>query len=176
MRLDWKIYVIAAGALLLGLMILFLEKVFFFLIIALATILVAIVLRFVPPLKYLGIELVTLSTMLVGIVYGPVLGGIYAVTILLAHLIIGDYYIGAFLAWVVPLYISLGIASGILGGNLIGVLGVMVIAGINALSLFLTFIGESERVAKEMPYVIGNTLINSVLILNVLGVIVNFMI
>lgn len=75
MKLDWKIYSILAGILVLTVMVLLLKKFFFFFAIILATALLALILRFLYPVKYLGIELVTLSTILVGVVYGPVIGG-----------------------------------------------------------------------------------------------------
>lgn len=174
MKLDWKIYAVGIGILLLAAMILFLEKVFFFLIITLATLLLALVLRFLHPVKYLGIELITLSTMLVGVVYGPVTGGVYAFTILLAHLIVGDYYIGTYLMWIVPEYVLLGVLSGIFGTGIIGPLGVSFIIGLNLLSLFFTFVGENERFVKELPFAVGNAIINSVIFIQFFSSIVNF--
>lgn len=173
-KLDWKVYSIVVGILLLTVMVLFLEKLFFFLAITLATVLLAVILGFVQPLKYLGIELVTLSAMLVGLVYGPIIGGVYAFTILLVHLILGRYYMGAFLAWVIPEYILLGVLSGILRATIIGPIGVSLIFGINILNLLFTFFGENERVVKELPYAIGNTIINSILLIKFFSSIVNF--
>lgn len=173
-KLDWKIYSIAAGILLLGVLVIFLEKFFFFLVIALATILLAVVLGFFQPVKYIGIELVTLSTMLIGVVYGPVIGGIYAFTILLVHLILGRYYMGPYLSWVIPEYILLGVLSGIFRTSIFGPLGVSFIIGLNLLSLFFTFVVENDRVAKELPYAIGNIAINSALFLQFFSSVVNF--
>jgi len=174
MKLDWKVYSIVAGVLLLSLMVILLKKFFFFLIIITLTSLVAFILRFLHPAKYLGIELVTLSTMLAGIVYGPVIGGIYGFIVLLTHLILGDYYIGAYLMWLIPEYTLLGILSGIFGVGIIGHLGVSFIIGLNLLNLVLTFVGENERFFKELPYAIGNSLINSVILIQFFSSIVNF--
>ena len=173
-KLGWKIYLMIAAILLLGGMVIFLEKFFFFLVIAAAALLVAIVLRFFKVLKYMGVELVTLSTMIIGVVHGPVIGGIYGFTILLAHLIIGDYYTGNYLMWAIPLYALLGVLSGIFGTSLIGFLGVSFIIGLDLISLFFTFIGESDRLGKELPYIIGNILINSILFVQFFGSVVNF--
>lgn len=173
-KLGWKIYLMVAAILLLGVTVIFLEKFFFFLVIAATALLVAVVLRFFQALKYIGVELVTLSTMVVGVVYGPVIGGVYAFTILLVHLIIGDYYTGNYLMWVVPLYVLLGVLSGILGTNLVGFLGVFFIIGLDLLSLFFTFVGESDRLGKEVPYIVGNILINSILFVQFFGPVVNF--
>jgi len=174
MKLDWKIYAVGIGIILLAVMILFLEKVFFFLIIALATLLLALILRFLHPVKYLGIELITLSTMLVGVVYGPVTGGIYGFTILLAHLIVGNYYIGTYLMWLLPEYVLLGILAGIFGTGLIGPLGVSFIIGMNLLNALFTLVGENERFVKELPFAIGNAIINSVIFIQFFSSIVNF--
>lgn len=174
MKLNWKIYSIAGGILFLAIMLLFLEKVFFFLVIFLATVLVAAVLGFVQPLKYLGVELVTLSTMVIGVVYGPVVGGLYALVILPIHFILGQYYIGTFLAWVVPEYILLGVLSGVLRSGIIGTLGVSFIIGLNLLNLFLTFLAESDRIGKELPFVVGNIAINSIIFYQFFGSLVDF--
>lgn len=174
MKLDWKIYSILAGILILTVMVLFLKKFFFFFAIILATSLLALILRFLHPIKYLGIELVTLSTMLVGVVYGPVIGGVYAFVMLLMHLILGDYYIGTYLIWLIPEYILLGVLSGIFGSGIIGHLGVAFIIGMNALNLFFTFLGENERFMKELPFAIGNSIINSVILIQFFNSIVTF--
>ena len=173
-EVDWKVYSSVVGILLLCILALFLHKVFFFLVIVFATALVGLILRFLQPLKYLGIELVTLSTMVVGAVYGPIIGGLYAFTLLLTHLILGDYYIGTFLVWIIPEYILLGVLSGIFGSSLLGPLGVLLIVGLNSMSLFFTLIGETERFGKEMPYAIGNTIINSILFIQFFSTIVHF--
>lgn len=174
MKLDWKIYSIAIGILMLVAMAIFLKKFFFFLVISLATVMLALILRFLHPVKYLGVELITLSTILVGVVYGPIVGGLYAFVMLLMHLILGDYYIGTYLVWIMPEYILLGILSGLFGTGIIGPLGVAFIIGMNVLNLFFTFLGENERFAKELPYAIGNSIINSVILVQFLGLIVNF--
>ena len=173
-KLDWKVYAVIIGVLLSALFVAFLEKVFFFLVVSAATALLAIILRFAHPAKYLGIELVTMSTMFVGVVYGPVLGGLYAFTMLLVHLIVGDYYMGAYLMWVAPEYILLGVLSGIFGTGVIGPLGISFIIGINLLNLFFTFVGENERFFKELPYAVGNSVINSIILVKVFGSIVGF--
>ncbi len=175
MKLDWKIYAAIIGLLVLGVMIFFLKKFFFFLAIISATALLAGILKFLHPVKYTGLELVTSSTMLVGIVYGPVIGGIYGFTMMLVHLILGDYYIGAYLMWLLPEYVLLGILSGILGTEIIGFIGVFFIAGLNLLNLFFTFVGENERFVKELPFAIGNIIINSFILLQFFSSIVNFL-
>ncbi len=174
MKLDWKIYSLVVGLLLLATMILFLEKVFFFLIITLATVIVAAVLGFLQPLKYVGIELVTLSTMLVGVIYGPVIGGLYGFTILLIHFMLGRYYMGTFVTWVLPEYALLGVLSGIFRTNIIGILGLSFIVGLNILNLLLTFIAETDRVGKELPYTIGNIALNSIVFIQFFSLIVKF--
>lgn len=174
MKLDWKIYAIAIGLLLLAGLILFLEKLFFFLVLTLLTVLVSLILRYLQPLKYMGIELATLSTILVGVVYGPVIGGVYGFTILLIHLILGHYYMGSYLIWVIPEYILLGILSGIFKNELSAILGLFLIVGINVLNMFLTSIAESDRVARLLPYAIGNSIINSVIFIQFFDQIVAF--
>ncbi len=174
MNIDWKTYSIVGGSLLLIITLFFLEKVFFFFVITIAALLLAVILGLFPPLKYAGLELVTSSTILVGIIYGPVLGGIYGFTMLLAHLVIGQYYIGPYLTWVLPEFILLGIFSGIFKGSMIGPVGVAFVIGINLISMLFTFLVEKDRVGKELPYVIGNVMINSFLITQAFTPIINW--
>lgn len=166
MKVDWKIYSAVAGIFILTALIFFLEKVFFFLLTIVATFTVALILGFFQPLKYLGIELVTLSTMFVGVVYGPVIGGIYGFVSLISHLIIGRYYTGTYLTWILPEYVAIGVLAGILKSAIIGPVGLFIIAGLNITNLVLTSLVESERVGKHFPYAIGNTIINSILFIN----------
>lgn len=93
---------------------------------------------------------------------------------LLAHLILGDYYIGTYLIWLIPEYILLGVLSGIFETGIIGPLGVAFIIGMNALNLFFTFLGENERFMKELPFAIGNSIINSVILIQFFNSIVTF--
>lgn len=176
MKLDWKIHSLVLGFLILCVFGFFLEKVFFFFLTILVTLLLALLLRFLQPLKYVGIELVTLSTIFVGIVYGPVFGGLYGFIVTIAHFMIGHYYIGSYLTWVLPEYVALGILSGILKTGIIGPIGVSVIIGINLINLLLTFLFEREQAGKLMPFIIGNITINSLLFIQFFEAIVNFVI
>ena len=170
---DWKVYSVLIGIALLGFVALFLHKLFFFLVISLATSLVALILRFVKPLKYMGIELVTLSTMLVGASYGPIIGGIYAFTLLLTHLVLGDYYIGVYLIWVLPEYVLLGVMSGVFASNLDSI-GIAFVIGMNIMNLIFTYLNENDRFFKELPYAIGNSLINSFLFVQFFAAVLQF--
>ncbi len=76
--------------------------------------------------------------------------------------------------WIIPGYILLGVLSGIFGTGIIGPLGVSFIIGMNMLNLFFTFLGENERFMKELPYVIGNSIINSVILIQFFSSIVSF--
>ena len=162
MKHDWKSYSVIAGVIVIGLMSLFFHNVLFFLLITLATVLLALILGFFEPLKYTGLELITLTTMLVGVVYGPWLGGLYGLIMLIVHLVLGRYYISQYVIWLVPEYIALGMFSGILGlQNLSGTLGLSFIIGMNVVNLILTAVTETERVVNLLPYAIGNSIINS---------------
>ncbi len=172
MNIDWKVYSALAGVALLVLMALFINKLFFFLIISLATVLVALILRFGKPLKYMGVELITLTTMIVGAAYGPIIGGVYAFSFLLIQLVLGDYYIGTYLVWVLPEYVLLGVISGVFASNLNSI-GIVLIIGLNVTNLIFTFLSENERFFKELPYAIGNSMINSVLFMQFFASVIN---
>lgn len=159
MKLDWKIYLLIASILALGIFVIFLQKVMIFLMFIILTCAVALFVRFVPILKYAGIEFITLSTIFVGFIYGPVIGAVYGTALLLAHLLIGDYYIGVYLVWLIPEYALLGFLSGAFN-SIISSLSLFLIVGMNVLNLILTGFLEGDRLGKHLPYVIGNIVIN----------------
>ncbi len=165
MRLDWKVYLIIVGILLLGIFAIFLKNILVFVMFVILTCAVALFVRFVPILKYIGLELITLTTIFAGVIYGPVVGGIYGLVLLLAHLLLGEYYIGVYVVWLIPEYILLGILSGT-SSNIGGILGISFIVIMNVLNLIFTAFTEGERLGRHVPYVIGNIVINcAVLIL-----------
>ena len=159
MKFDWKIYLLIAGILVFGVFAIFLQKVMVFIMFILLTCSIALFVRFVPVLKYIGVEFITLSTIFIGFIYGPVTGVVYGTAFLLAHLLIGDYYIGVYLVWLLPEYALLGFLSGVFSSS-ISSLSLFLIVGMNALNLILTGFLEGDRLGKHLPYVVGNIVIN----------------
>lgn len=159
MKFDWKIYLLIASILVLGVFAIFLQKIMVFIMFILLTCAIALFVRFVPVLKYIGIEFITLSTIFIGFIYGPVTGAVYGTAFLLAHLLIGDYYIGVYLVWLLPEYALLGFLSGVFGSS-ISSLSLFLIVGMNVLNLILTGFLEGDRLGKHLPYVVGNIVIN----------------
>ncbi len=174
MRTRLKIYSIAAVSIVLLVMLFFLEKVIFFIAIFATATLFSVMLMFLRPAKYVGLELVTSSTILIGVVYGPTIGAIYGMVMLMVHLIVGRYYIGAYLFWVMPEYIILGILAGVMKTDVVGSAGIIFVAAMNLINMALTFLAESDRAGKEVSYVIGNVAFNVILILQFLDPILNF--
>lgn len=172
MKVDWKIYAVAIGLVALAILFIFLGKILYLLGAVLVTLTLALMLGFIKPLKYIGIELVTLSSIFVGINFGPIIGGIYSFTTLIAHLVLGRYYIGSYLVWLIPEYVALGVLSGILGKDIIGLTGVVIIVAINSVNLLLTFLVENDRVAAHLPYAIGNTVLNTLFLTQIMPSIV----
>ncbi len=168
MKVDWRIYTILAGILTVGVLLLLLGDILLIFGAVLVTLTMAFLLGFAKPLKYVGIELVTLSTIYIGVTFGAMVGAVYAVAILLMHLIIGRYYIGPYLVWLLPEYAVLGIASGVLKAGIIGMTGVLIVGSFNTINLLLTFVVEKERGMRYLPYVIGNTAINALLLMQVM--------
>lgn len=164
MKLDWKVYLLIAGIVVLGILIVFLHKILMFLMFILLTSAVALFARFVPVMKYIGLELITLSTIFVGITFGPVLGAVYGFVMLLAHLMIGDYYMGVYVVWLIPEYALLGFLSAVFQSEM-PIFGVIFISSMNILNLFLTSITENDRLGKHIPYVVGNILLNGAVLI-----------
>lgn len=168
MKIDGRIYAAVVGLLVLAAIALFIGKVFYMLAAILATLALAVLLGFMQPVKYIGIELVTLSTIFAGIMFGSLAGAVYGVMILLAHLVLGRYYIGPYLVWLLPEYAALGAVAGIMGSGIIGLFGISFIVSMNLANLLMTFLVDRERTAHHLPYVLGNTIINSLLLVQVM--------
>ena len=165
-----RIILIAVAFLVLLILFLTVKKVFFLLTFAGASIIVSLIIRFVQPMKIVGIELVTFSTILIGSLFGSFVGAIFGVCLLVIHLIAGNYSGGPYLLWIFPEYIAIGILCGFLTD--VKILVVMIV-GINLLNIILTMNLYRENSGNHLIFSIGNMVFNSILILNFFNLIIN---
>ncbi|MBN2422041.1 hypothetical protein JXB41_02345 [Candidatus Woesearchaeota archaeon] len=113
-------------------------------------------------IKTIGLELVTLSAVITGKVYGPFMGFLVALILITFHLVMSGY-IGMYIIWVIPSYCLVGIMSGIFNTYNISFLGSVLTVVLNIIYLSFTFIFSPGRLVKLLPYSISNVIINILL-------------
>jgi hypothetical protein len=163
LKLNYKIALISIAALFLLILFLVQKKIFFLFIFTTLSIVLSIVIGFVPPLKIVGIELVTFSTILTGRFFGPAIGAVFGVCLLTIHLIASRYNGGPYLVWTIPSYALIGILSGFLTD--VKMLVAMII-GVVILDNLLTLAFFKENYMKTVIFSIGNLIFNIILLLN----------
>lgn len=142
---------------------LFFSKAVFVFFMIIATVGLAFVVLFFQPLKHIGIELVTFTTILVGFVWGAGAGMTVGFFLLLLHLIIGRYSISTYLAWTIPEYIVMGFLAGSLQGFGFVNTGIYLTIGMFVINMVLTFIFSNAYFFRYIPYALGNVLFNVLL-------------
>lgn len=173
LKLNYKIILIAVISLIL-LILLFTQKKIFLLLTAItASVIVSLIIRLFQPVKIVGIELVTFSTILIGSLFGSSVGAIFGVSLLVVHLIAASYHGGPYLVWIVPEYALIGALAGFLTDA--KMLVVMIVA-VNVLNGILTMIFYRENFGKHLIFSVGNAVFNSVLILNFFNLITGLII
>ncbi len=112
-------------------------------------------------LKGLGIELVTLTTVIIGIKFGPGAGAVAGFLLMATHMISGQFT-GAYILWVIPSYAAVGFIAGTVGIE-ITVLGIALTVAANVLFTALTMLVTPEGVKYFIPHAAGNILFNAVI-------------
>ena len=113
--------------------------------------------------KNIGIELVTFTTILTGVVFGPATGAMVGLALIISHLIIGHFAFGAYILWLIPSYIVLGFLSGAVTGFDFFALGIYLTLGMNAFNLILTALIFPQNLGNYLPYSITNIMFNFIM-------------
>lgn len=162
LKLSYRIVLMTVIPLALLLLFLTQKKIFFLLTATGASVVISLILGLIPPMKIVGIELVTFSTIMVGNLFGSLVGAIFGVSLLITHLILARYHGGPYIIWILPEYVLIGVLSGILTD--VKMLVAMIV-GINLLNIILTFVFYRENFMKHFIFSIGTVVFNSILIL-----------
>ncbi len=168
LKLNHKIVLISVISLLLLILFLTQKKIFFLLAITAASVATSLVMRVFPPMKIVGIELVTFPTILAGSLFGPFAGAVFGFSILIAHLIAANYHGGHYLVWTIPEHALIGVLAGILTGT--NSLIVMIIA-IQLFNSLLNLVFNREGFTKHFIFALGNVTFNGILILKLFSTI-----
>ncbi len=113
-------------------------------------------------IKTVGIELTTLSTVLIGAVYGPFIGAVAGFGLILLQVIAGQYT-GGYIIWVIPSYAVAGFAAGFFSGRDIFVLGAALTVGMQVVFALLSSVTSLGSLDRYLPYAVTNTGFNLVL-------------
>ena len=163
LKLNYKIVLISVASTLLLTLFLIQKEIFFLLIFTMLSIVLSIIMGFVPPMKIIGIELVTFSTILAGSFFGSITGAVFGVCLLVIHLIVSRYNGGPYLIWTLPSYALIGALSGVLTNvNFL----VAMLVGVIILDNIFTLAFYKENYAKTFIFSLGNLAFNIVLLLN----------
>jgi len=169
-RMSLKTKAILVGVTCLILLILFLTQkpMFFLLLVTAVSIVISVIIGFFSPLKVIGVELVTFSTIIAGSFFGSAFAAVFGVCLLVIHLIVSRYTGGPYLVWTIPSYIVLGILSGFLTD--VRLLIAMVV-GIIVLDNIFTLVFYKENYMKTLIFSVGNIAFNVILLLNMYGLV-----
>jgi hypothetical protein len=166
MSLKTKTILIAVTSAILLILFLTQKQIFIFLLVTAISIAISVIIGFFSPLKLLGVELVTFSTIIAGSFFGSAFAAVFGVCLLVIHLIVSRYTGGPYLVWTIPSYIILGILSGFLTD--VRLLIAMVV-GVIVLDNVFTLTFYRENYMKTLIFSIGNITFNVLLLLNVYG-------
>lgn len=112
-------------------------------------------------IKMLGIELVTLTTVLTALQMGPEAGAIAGFVLMTAHMVAGQFS-GAYILWVIPSYAIAGFVAGIAGTD-ITTIGIGIAFILNIVFTAITSVISPQGLSGQIPHAIGNTVFNAVI-------------
>jgi hypothetical protein len=113
-------------------------------------------------IKIIGLELVTFTTVIFGYIYGPWVGGVFGLILILTHLIVSQSF-GEYVVWVVPEYIAAGVVAAFLAPTSIVVLGTAIISVIVLLNILFTSLFSNFNLGKYFIFAITNVAFNAFL-------------
>jgi|GEM_PF-677170 hypothetical protein len=152
-----------------------------FLITDLMVISILVVLSLITPIfvkyagiKMLGIELVTLTTILTAVELGPELGAIVGLVLMTAHMIAGQFS-GAYILWVIPGYAVAGFLAGTVNLD-ITTLGIGIAVVLNTVFTGITaYLSPPGALSGQIPHAVGNIIFNSMLFVYVAPALMSMM-
>lgn len=133
-------------------------------ILAVTSIILPIFLNY-AGIKMLGIELVTLTTVLTALQLGPEAGAIAGFVLMTAHMVAGQFS-GAYILWVIPSYGVAGFVAGSAGID-ITILGIGIAVILNSVFTGLTYIISPKGLSHFIPHAVGNVVLNSAIFIYV---------
>lgn len=115
----------------------------------------------------IGLEFTTLTTTILGIVYGPEIGAAAAL-ILITFQMFGGGHKGVYIFWVIPTYVIVGFLAGFLSGYDPIMLAIGLLIFIHTVCTLLTAVITPGNLHMYITYAAGNMVFNLFLILSFL--------
>ena len=125
-------------------------------------------------LRMSGVEMATLTTLVFGMAFGPVVGALIGFFTILFQLFLGKY-INTYILWVIPSYVLLGFTAGIISGD-IATVGVIMMFIMHIFFVICTAIVSPAGLPKFFPYLAMSTLVNYFLISKLGPILLNLMV
>jgi hypothetical protein len=125
-------------------------------------------------LRNFGIELIALTTIITGYVYGATPGIAVGLVLIIFHLVIGGF-LGIYIIWTIPEYAAIGYLASIMTTMPIATVGIILVLGINTVNMVITSIVFGANAARHLPWALTNLLLNIPLFLFVAPVIVQIL-
>lgn len=110
-------------------------------------------------MKQIGIELATLSTVLIAVAYGPMVGAGMGFALIIL-LVTAGQYTGSYIIWVIPSYAVAGFIAGSLASMDITVLGIGLTIGMQAVFATLTSVSAAGQLNRYLPFAVTNIIFN----------------
>ncbi|MBI2578936.1 MAG: hypothetical protein HYW26_04460 [Candidatus Aenigmarchaeota archaeon] len=110
-------------------------------------------------LRLFGFETVTFSTVIMGVAYGPVIGGIFGMAMVLVSLVISGYF-GIYYLWIIPEYaVAAYLASQWYGGDILSV-GLNITIILQVANIVLTYFFDRYSFFQHIVYSATNIVFN----------------
>ncbi len=113
-------------------------------------------------LRIIGVELVTFIAVIAGYVYGPFIGIVISIVLIVFHLLVSGYF-GIYFAWVIPEYPVAAYIASTMSGQGIIYAGVFITVALNIANIIFTAIAYRQNLGKHIPFALGNIVFNIVL-------------
>ncbi len=153
-----------AGIILLALFLFFGQS--FILLVLVAASLVLSYFMGLWRIKSIGIELVLLTSVVTGILYGSLAGAVVAFLLITIHML-ATQHVNVYLLWVIPAYAAAGYFAGTTELSITN-FGILATIGLNAFNLLVTALVFRSNVAKFLPFAFTNVMFNSFLFMFVM--------
>lgn len=159
-RIEWK------NVALLAVAVIILATYFKLFVVAVLIAAVVLVSLFVQKfqLRLFGLELVTFSTVVIGVAYGPAVGAVLGMVIVLIQLVLSGYF-GIYYLWVIPEYALAGYLASQWASQDILSVGLNITLILQAINITLTYFFDRYSFFQHIVYSATNIAFNFLMFL-----------
>ncbi|MFC1648335.1 hypothetical protein ACFL1B_02640 [Nanoarchaeota archaeon] len=114
-------------------------------------------------LKWTGLELVTLTTVLFGMSFGSSSGAIIGLILVVLHLILGRYSPNIYIFWVIPSFVIAGAVAGMFPEASVATVGITIVVILHVVDTLLTALLSAPSLPKYLSYAVFNLIFNIII-------------